>query len=968
MNQPLMGSGPGFSFPARISGFLLIISVSLLGGLPAHASRVATSTTLTVTSGGSAVTTASSGAVVTFTATVTAGATPITTGQVAFCDATATRCSDIHLVGMAQLTSAGTAVFKFRPALGGHTYKAVFNGTASDAPSTSSTAPLLVSGAPLTTTLIAQSGSTGNYQLTATVVGAGTTAPTGTVSFLDSSNSNAVRGTAALGNSASGFALVNSWTGTTGPLSSTPLVGDLNGDGILDMVVSDDTKISVFLGNGDGTFSSASINAGGQAALAVGDFNCDGILDLIVTSGNLQSDTITVWQGNGDGTFTSTGTTASIGAAGSTPVSVTVGDLNGDGILDLAAVVREPAGNGYSLSVLLGNGDGTFSPAKTPLAIGGFVLGDFNGDGILDLAAINTSNNSLSILLGNGDGTFSPVTASPSTGNAPSDIVVGDFNGDGKLDLAVSNSQGSTVTVLLGNGDGTFTPAASSPATGMFPFALLVGDFNGDGKADLFVLANQGVVSVLLGNGDGTFTSTGSNLLEVDAPELFAAGDFNGDARTDIAVVIADGGVTAQLAEDQSATATAAQIAVPVATGTHQVVASYPGNSNFKASTSEPTALASAMGTPTVVAIPSANPVPYGAAETLTATVTGSGLTPTGAITFVDGTKQLGTGVLSSSGTAKYSSATLSVGSHSITATYAGDSNYAGATSAAVALTVAVPTGTVTSTLTATPSATTINSQQTDTVTVSVAGAAGQSVPTGVVALTSGPFSAVQPLASGATSFAIAAGTLSNGANTLTATYSGDTMYAGSSATTTVTVSAVVITVPAPSAVSAGTSATANITLAADATYSGTMNVSCSLTGSPTGAQSLPTCSLNPAAVAIALGGSGTSVLTVNTTAASGTASITPSNMRPWKLGSGATLLVGLLLVVPSSRRRRCITMLVSLSVIAVVLAIGCGGGSSPKLPATPATTAGNYVFAVSASDSANAKISASTSVTIVVQ
>ncbi len=956
---------PGFSFPAQISGFVLIIS-SLLGGFPAHASRVSTNTTLTVTSGGSAVTTVTSGAVVTFTATVSAGASPITTGQIAFCDATATLCSDIHLVGMAQLTSAGTAVFKFRPGLGSHSYKAVFIGTASDAPSTSSTAPLLVSGAPLTTTLIAQSGSAGNYQLTATVVGAGTAAPTGTIAFLDSSNSNAVLGTAPLGTGASGFALVNSWTGKTGPLSSFPLVGDLNGDGILDLVVSDDANFYVFLGNGDGTFSSTATYAWG--AYAVGDFNGDGILDLMVPSATGQGTPITVWRGNGDGTFTPTGTVASLGPAGSDLLSVTVADVNGDGIPDLAAVLLGPGGIGNSLSVLLGNGDGTFSPAKTtPLTTDVIALGDFNGDGALDLATPST-NNSLSILLGNGDGTFSPVTASPATGNAPGDIVAGDFNGDGKLDLAVSNSNGSTLTVLLGNGDGTFTPTASSPATGMFPFTLLVGDFNGDGKADLFVLANQGVVSVLLGNGDGTFTSTNASLVEIDAPQSLAAGDFNGDGRTDVAAVDIYGGMTAQLAEDQSATTTAAQVSVPVATGSHQVVASYPGNSNFKASTSAPTALASAMGTPTVVAIPSVNPATYGAAETLTATVTGSGLTPTGTITFVDGTKQLGAGVLNSSGTAKYSIATLSAGSHSITATYAGDSNYAGATSAAVALTVAVPTGTVASTLTATPSATTINSQQADTVTVTVAGAAGQSVPTGVVALTSGSFSAVQPLASGATSFAIAAGTLNNGANTLTATYSGDAVYASSTATTTVTVTAIVITVSAPSTVSPGTSATANITLAADATYSGTMNVSCSLTGSPTGAQSLPTCSLNPAAVAIALGGSGTSVLTVNTTAASGTAFFMPSRISPWQVGSGATLLVGFLLVVPPSRRRRWVTMLVSLAAFAVVLANGCGGSSSPKLPATPATTSGSYVFTVSASDSANAKISTSTSVTIVVQ
>jgi hypothetical protein len=974
-----------------LSSFLLPLCILVLAGYPADASPTPTVTNLVVTSEGTPATTVASGNVVILTATVNAGPTAITVGQVNFCDATAPLCTDVHLVGTAQLTKAGSATLKFKPGVGSHSYNAIFHGTSSIAASTSSTATLLVTGAAPTTTSIASSGSSGNYQLTAKMAGIGSTVPSGTVSFLDTSNNNSVLGTAMLGNGVSGLNFVTSWNGPPRQvgLATNPLVGDFNGDGNLDLIESGGTSagdtyvtlIFVLLGNGDGTFSYSPIDSGGQVALAGGDFNGDGILDLLVTSGNSQSDTVTVWLGNGDGTFTPTGMNASIGPSGSNPWSGAVGDFNGDGILDAAILVNAPGGTSSSLTVLLGNGNGAFTPAATSTQFANFsrsvTIGDFNGDGILDIAVISKSN-AISTFLGNGDGTFSPVVVSTLTGSYPYQIVTGDFNQDGKLDLLVANGVlgntglGNSFSVLLGNGDGTFTLSGSSLNIPIMPECIAVGDFNGDGKADVFVVAQMGLVYVLEGNGDGTFAIIANPApQEMSAEDVLAAGDFNGDGASDVAVVYLGGEVTVQLSTNQRATAMATGVSVPVATGTHQAIASYAGDNNYKASTSGVTGLVSAVGTSTIGLTPSASPVFYGAAVTLTAAVKGDGLAPTGTVTFIEGIRQLDSIELNDAGIAPFTSTTLAVGSHSIWASYAGDSNHNASDSTTIQLTV-TPVGTTPSTLTATPALTTITDQQTDTVTISVAGSGDRPTPAGEVTLASSSFSATQTLSGGSASFTIPAGTLSDGANSFTATYPGDATFASASATTTITVSQVAIAAPSPSSpISPGASATANVTLLAGSNYSGTMNLSCSLTGSPTGAQSVPTCSLKPATIALLSGGSATSVLTLATTSALSSAMTRPSESITWKLGSGGTLLVSLLLIImPSQRRYRTITLALLWMIVAFGAA-GCGGsdgGSRSVQPGTPATTAGTYAFIVSGSDSNSSKIFTSTSITITVQ
>jgi hypothetical protein len=270
---------------------------------------------------------------------------------------------------------------------------------------------------------------------------------------------------------------------------------------------------------------------------AVGDFNGDGKLDLAVA--NEGSNNISILLGNGDGTFHA----AADYGAGTDPDSVAVGDFRGDGKLDLVVA------NYYSnnVSILLGNGDGTFQAAvnygvSAPTSV---AVGDFNGDGKLDLAVANVFSD-VSVLLGNGDGTFQ-AAVNYGAGTEPAWAAVGDFNGDGKLDLAVANVDSNNVSVLLGNGDGTFQ-AAVSYGVGTEPVSVAVGDFNGDGKLDL-AMANYGSsnVSVLLGNGDGTFQAA-VNYGAGAEPAWVAVGDFNGDGKLDLAVVnVATGNVSVLL-------------------------------------------------------------------------------------------------------------------------------------------------------------------------------------------------------------------------------------------------------------------------------------------------------------------------------------------------------------------------------------------------------------------------------------
>ncbi len=326
----------------------------------------------------------------------------------------------------------------------------------------------------------------------------------------------------------------------TGSHPISVAIADLNGDTKPDLAVANasSNSVSVLLGNGDGTFGVKADYGTGSSpySVAISDLNGDGKLDLVTAdagynSANRYANTVSVLLGNGDGSF---GVNTDYGA-GSRPVSVAIADVNGDGNRDLAVA----NGDSNSVSVLLGNGDGTFAPRRdygmrfysTSVAIG-----DLNGDGRLDLVISDDQGtngvSSVSVLIGNGDGTFGQ-GAAYDAGLEPVSVAISDLNRDGKQDLAVANYRSSTVSVLLGRGDGSFDGKVGY-GVGDGPVSVAVGDLNGDGSPDIVVAnANSNTVSVLLGIGDGTFRPR-MDYGTASAPTSVAIGDLNGDGKPDL--------------------------------------------------------------------------------------------------------------------------------------------------------------------------------------------------------------------------------------------------------------------------------------------------------------------------------------------------------------------------------------------------------------------------------------------------
>jgi Ca2+-binding RTX toxin-like protein len=264
-------------------------------------------------------------------------------------------------------------------------------------------------------------------------------------------------------------------------------------------------------------------------SVAVGDLNGDGLPDLAVANSN--SENVSVLLGDGTGRF-GTATNFNVGSGS---ISVAIGDLNGDGLPDLA--VANPISN--DVSVLLGDGTGRFKDApNSPFNVGSdptsVAIGDLNGDGLPDLAVANYSSNNVSVLLGDGTGRFKDAPNSPfNVGSFPISAAVGDLNGDGLPDLAVANSNSENVSVLLGDGTGSFRDAIYFNV-GSVPYSVAMGDLNGDGLPDLAVANySSNNVSVLLGDGTGRFRdainfNVGSGNISI------AFGDFNKDGKQDL--------------------------------------------------------------------------------------------------------------------------------------------------------------------------------------------------------------------------------------------------------------------------------------------------------------------------------------------------------------------------------------------------------------------------------------------------
>ena len=343
------------------------------------------------------------------------------------------------------------------------------------------------------------------------------------------------------------------FTGMNGPLNLSGGKAswvDMNGDGLLDVVISGLQTIDVLINLGGSTFAApVSYAQIGQGEFFAGDLNADGKMDLALTDPT--SAALVVYVGTGLGRLAAPSafllrTTFFTQNYVNAP-TMALGDFNGDGKLDLVAPLWEAqTANGY-VTLALGNGLGAFgTPSATALPgpVGEFnspvVTGDFNHDGKLDVAIFTPgSPGSVYTLLGKGDGTFqAPQTTMFSLDTKGSNtncyLLAGDFNGDGKLDLLALTANGGVT--LLGNGDGTFSASSSSVAAELYE-GFIAGDFNRDGKLDLvgfWTFSGQNKLGIFLGNGNGTFQPAVQIASNINA---VAAGDFNTDGKLDLAVI-----------------------------------------------------------------------------------------------------------------------------------------------------------------------------------------------------------------------------------------------------------------------------------------------------------------------------------------------------------------------------------------------------------------------------------------------
>jgi tetratricopeptide (TPR) repeat protein len=301
----------------------------------------------------------------------------------------------------------------------------------------------------------------------------------------------------------------------------------LTTSGFHDLLVTDPiaNTVQVLLSNGDDTFKAAQgspISVGQQpSAIVTGDFDGDGNQDFVVT--NFADNTFSLFLGNGDGTFKqATGSPFALPSSVAGPIAVTESDFDSDGNQDLAIVDRTT----NNISILLGNGKATFTQAaNSPIAVGAspvaIATGDLNDDGHPDLAVVNQSDNSVSVFLGGGDGTFTPATNSPlATGQTPTAVAIADFNGDGHPDIAVTDPLTDSVSVYLGLSQGLFAPAFELPV-GTNPTALLAANLSGASLPDVVITddpsGTTGQVTVILSPAN-LFSNSGAGVTQQPYP------------------------------------------------------------------------------------------------------------------------------------------------------------------------------------------------------------------------------------------------------------------------------------------------------------------------------------------------------------------------------------------------------------------------------------------------------------------
>jgi large repetitive protein len=326
-----------------------------------------------------------------------------------------------------------------------------------------------------------------------------------------------------------------------GTLGIELTAGDFTGNGITDLAVSMyyTSSVAVFLGNGDGTFGNAIISqlpAGYPTGIKAADFTRGGPMDLAVQTEDPYG--VYIMLGNGDGTFR-VGSFAQSSVVNVAEDGLEVADLTGNGIPDVVLMYYpNPV-----VSVFLGQGNGTLGPEEiVPIGVTMFQrwalqIGDVTGDGIPDLVAVSEPTSTVSVVVGNGDGTFQPPVLIP-VGNAPRTPIIEDFTGNGRNDIAITNGYEGGISVFLQGPDGTLEqPPLLSIAGAPDTRSLAVADYNLDGNLGVVAPSAYGNdAAVYLGNGDGTLTEAGTVPLGIQPISVVTA-DFNGDGRPDFAAI-----------------------------------------------------------------------------------------------------------------------------------------------------------------------------------------------------------------------------------------------------------------------------------------------------------------------------------------------------------------------------------------------------------------------------------------------
>jgi len=469
-------------------------------------------------------------------------------------------------------------------------------------------------------------------------------------------------------------------------------------------------------------------------------------------------------------------------------------DINGDGNVDIVVV----QGQSHYLSIFLGNGNGTFTqqPDIDLAAYGptGITAADLNADGKMDLAvSVDDWTNAVGILvlLGNGNGTFQAptlVVSSDQQHSWPGEVKAVDINQDGKVDLVYADTGLGTVGILFGKGDGTFFASVDYPLNPN-PFALALADLNGDGTLDAVVssLSFPGMTVSLNSSGSVVALDSAPNPSAVSESVTFTAtvsATVTGAKSGPTGSVTFSEGVSVLGVAPISAGAATAQLS-NLSIGSHSIIASYPGDSNFQAASSAAIVQVVSKSSSQVNLVSSLNPSISGQSVIFTASVSsataGVTLSPSGSVMFKDGSTVLGTATIVL-GNVTFTASNLSVGSHSITASYSGDASFQSSTSTALTQIVnAVKNGSQT-TLSSSLNPTTSGQTVIFTATVAASTQGVSTIPSGTVTFSDGVTAlGTSNLAAGQATLTVS--TLSVGSHAITATYSGDSAFLTSTST-----------------------------------------------------------------------------------------------------------------------------------------------------------------------------------------